>query len=790
LAAFVALAGFYVGLVVYIDNTNLGTTNGLWKTPLVRNWETNTGHPVESGAPLYLPVYGLLSRAIPDRVVSYGAHGSVLTFRKMAILNALFGALASCAVFLLAVRLLKSQAAALTVCLGHALAAFVLLNSLNSEDVIPAYAFFVIASALLLEYMATRKWFWLPASVLFFVLAMLFHWTLIVPALAAAGAVLLALALLERRQRWAPAAFFALFFVAVLLASGLPSLVLGRTIPVLVLLYPGQAHPNGYLGLSTEKVLLAVMGVGNYFSGGRNLTNYDAAFGNREELWEMAVSWLYLMLAIGGCVWSWFSRFGSRNARLLALFGLVLFGVGELEHLYSQPQDPQSQIQPMLVGTIGLIVILSIVERLTARKVLLSVLGGLTVAFICNGAHNLGLMSAARGQDSSSLETVKQLGELFPPEGTVLVLEGSEAWDTWRFAETFHGNSEFFGSRMIYLATPFTQRAGVSAADAAEWARGRIDRALDAGDSVVTRASWIEQRREFVGSLIYATSRENAGAYWDILHSAYETGRSWNTRVGRFVELHRPATDSPLLRTPARAGTDGAERPFDTTRQYSTLFAVFESVAGAPKSGGTCCISGLLTPTAGHVRVNGHDVVRDGKAARSSIGVVPQELALYDDLTAAENLDYWGGAQGGASRRGSESGHLRTLYHALHGRSRDALRPARHYGPRQVDRAGDARRSSPRCPWRGPTSGIPPSPSPASRVSSSSSPGRNCGSKHAAHPSLCSQGPAPVAARLYWTGYLDRRCSSSPTVSPTPCCATSPSSWSWLPIRPKPFCPA
>jgi ABC-2 type transport system ATP-binding protein len=46
------------------------------------------------------------------------------------------------------------------------------------------------------------------------------------------------------------------------------------------------------------------------------------------------------------------------------------------------------------------------------------------------------------------------------------------------------------------------------------------------------------------------------------------------------------------------------------------------------------------------VRVNGHDVVRDGKAARASIGVVPQELALYDDMTAAENLDYWGGAQG------------------------------------------------------------------------------------------------------------------------------------------------
>ena len=67
---------------------------------------------------------------------------------------------------------------------------------------------------------------------------------------------------------------------------------------------------------------------------------------------------------------------------------------------------------------------------------------------------------------------------------------------------------------------------------------------------------------------------------------------------------------------------------------------------GAGKTTTIGCVCGLLTPAAGHVSVNGHDVVREGKAARRSIGVVPQELALYDDLTAFENLAYWGGAQG------------------------------------------------------------------------------------------------------------------------------------------------
>jgi ABC-2 type transport system ATP-binding protein len=67
---------------------------------------------------------------------------------------------------------------------------------------------------------------------------------------------------------------------------------------------------------------------------------------------------------------------------------------------------------------------------------------------------------------------------------------------------------------------------------------------------------------------------------------------------------------------------------------------------GAGKTTTISCISGLLTPTSGQVRVMGHDVARDGRAARACLGVVPQEIALYEDLTARENLEYWGGAQG------------------------------------------------------------------------------------------------------------------------------------------------
>jgi len=67
---------------------------------------------------------------------------------------------------------------------------------------------------------------------------------------------------------------------------------------------------------------------------------------------------------------------------------------------------------------------------------------------------------------------------------------------------------------------------------------------------------------------------------------------------------------------------------------------------GAGKSTTIGCISGLLEPTAGRVRVLGHDVVLERHSAREQLGVVPQELALYEDLSATENLRYWGSAYG------------------------------------------------------------------------------------------------------------------------------------------------
>ena len=67
---------------------------------------------------------------------------------------------------------------------------------------------------------------------------------------------------------------------------------------------------------------------------------------------------------------------------------------------------------------------------------------------------------------------------------------------------------------------------------------------------------------------------------------------------------------------------------------------------GAGKTTTIGCISGLLTPTGGTVQLLGRDVVHQGREARGQLGVVPQELALYEEMSATDNLAYWGAAYG------------------------------------------------------------------------------------------------------------------------------------------------
>jgi len=90
-----------------------------------------------------------------------------------------------------------------------------------------------------------------------------------------------------------------------------------------------------------------------------------------------------------------------------------------------------------------------------------------------------------------------------------------------------------------------------------------------------------------------------------------------------------------------RFGSFTAVSKLDLKVRKGELFG-FLGPNGAGKTTTIRMLTTLLSLTEGKAKVAGYDVVVQGDMVRSRIGVVPQEFALFDELTPMENLRYIG----------------------------------------------------------------------------------------------------------------------------------------------------
>ncbi|MEZ6047750.1 MAG: ABC transporter ATP-binding protein [Planctomycetaceae bacterium] len=67
---------------------------------------------------------------------------------------------------------------------------------------------------------------------------------------------------------------------------------------------------------------------------------------------------------------------------------------------------------------------------------------------------------------------------------------------------------------------------------------------------------------------------------------------------------------------------------------------------GAGKSTTMMMIAGLLRPDSGEIKLEGQHFSPENRALRHLIGVVPQDLAIYEDMSALENLMFFGSLYG------------------------------------------------------------------------------------------------------------------------------------------------
>lgn len=67
---------------------------------------------------------------------------------------------------------------------------------------------------------------------------------------------------------------------------------------------------------------------------------------------------------------------------------------------------------------------------------------------------------------------------------------------------------------------------------------------------------------------------------------------------------------------------------------------------GAGKTTTIHMISAIMPPDTGEILIAGIDVYKQQQQVKMHMGVVPQEIALYDDLSAFDNLLFWGSLYG------------------------------------------------------------------------------------------------------------------------------------------------
>ncbi len=111
--------------------------------------------------------------------------------------------------------------------------------------------------------------------------------------------------------------------------------------------------------------------------------------------------------------------------------------------------------------------------------------------------------------------------------------------------------------------------------------------------------------------------------------------KRYATTVGTKGEKNPVPSDSPSKE--ANWAVKGISLAIERGEIFSLL-----GPNGAGKSTTINIMSGLVAPTEGDVLIDGHSIVKEPVEVKKRIGVVPQDIALYPDLSARRNLEFFG----------------------------------------------------------------------------------------------------------------------------------------------------
>jgi hypothetical protein len=509
-----------VAFILWFDNAQTITSNGVFKALTVRSWmESPATARLDPSNYLYYPAMAVLCWLLDTLGVMRGDPR-----HQISIINAFFAAICLCIFYRLTLYLTGRRMVAWAAAAFHLAGAFFLNLAISNEDILPSYTVMLGAMALAVVWFAAPTWNRVTALSLLFTFAWLLEWRLMFPALPALLLVLVLApgTILQRAGR-------ILLFLGVMIGAAKLAILLwgphtGNVGPVVDLLWTGKGVYTGWAGFNANKLVFLWVGMSEYLLGGGNLGDLNFL---SPLIPEMLVS-SGIIVAIGAfaLLATFSARTSSRIRRACIVFG-VTFIVGQAMNLYSQPQDPQMQLNVMIWLTVAWALVLAWLAKVRPRTAVVIAIA-LPIALV---SYNIYRVMPLRGAESSWRQALMTIGKEAPPDRTVFLFHGFEQLVAEMFYE-WRGDWNYLPSlkpaptndpkaKFLVLVNGFVHRPTDTGAQMATALGTEIERVMGLGYDVVTNNVWPLSEAQFIQSMSTVTDAGKASAVYRMLHDSF-----------------------------------------------------------------------------------------------------------------------------------------------------------------------------------------------------------------------------------------------------------------------------
>jgi hypothetical protein len=549
----------YVYLIYWLKNTNLVTTNGLAKLPAVEQWSQFEVGTINPSNFLYFPLTGLGITLLPESLLGGG-------WVRQSVLNACWASVAVGAIFVTCRLMSMSRVAAAAAALAQFGFAFFIALGVTSEDIMGGYALLCVTlcAGILSSRLAGRRALvgWALTGVLF-AFTFLWEWRLLFPSLPAFGLAIVLLAEPIRKRVLRLAVFSGGILLTVVIAAvswgTVNDNVGGFVDRFTTLLWTGKATDSGWAGWSMLKLRYLLFGTTQYVIGGQNLSDANSDAIREPRTYVVAV--LIIALFVTLLLWGWRRRYES-SVVVGVTVTAVTFVAACTMNLWSQPQDPQMQLNAMVFLPISIGVTTDVLRSQWRRtsetrratpgerrwQLAVGVLAcaiGPVLLVVNMWGHNG--YAQERGGDPAAIARARALTTEFDPEHTVFVFHGFEGeahWITVLYGLEWDlpwGAPPTPRVKFIGMASTPVHAPGLSPGKTAESVIERIDDAMKQGYRVVAGPMWAWSRAQFEGEMGTIASAEKSDAIYNRMHAAYCASPVTVEHWGQFYVLTRSA---------------------------------------------------------------------------------------------------------------------------------------------------------------------------------------------------------------------------------------------------------